>query len=311
MVDQVLVLFPVCAARARDRDLFSRGWSMNYWRRFAGDYQRDTGHLSLTEHGAYTMLLDHYYSKRCPLPVGLEALCRLCRATTRLERNAVKAVADEFFKRAADGRRHNPRADREIAAWERQAQINRERGKLGGRPKRIPDENPPANPGANPPGSFPETREVSKAQPAAKALQLQLQNPTPDPESEPEPEPPPAPGGAQDSRPQPWAAKEFHDAVIAAYHEELPDLPRVKMWSKARSQALTARIRERLKEGRPSDTLDYWRQLFGQVAKSDFLCGRSKDFRADLEWILNPKNFVKIIEGRYENRRSNGDAHAR
>ena len=30
---------------------------MNYWRKYIGDYQRDTAHLSLIEHGAYHMLL--------------------------------------------------------------------------------------------------------------------------------------------------------------------------------------------------------------------------------------------------------------
>ena len=36
---------------------------------YPGDYGRDTGHLSLIEHGAYRTLMDHYYAtgwRRCP-----------------------------------------------------------------------------------------------------------------------------------------------------------------------------------------------------------------------------------------------------
>jgi hypothetical protein len=102
----------------------------------------------------------------------------------------------------------------------------------------------------------------------------------------------------------------FHQEVIAAYHELLPDLPRVKVWSAKRQRALDARIRERRGEGKPADTVGYWRQYFGQVANSDFLCGRGRsDFCADLEWLLRPENFTKVIEGRYSNRRyANGVA---
>jgi hypothetical protein len=93
----------------------------------------------------------------------------------------------------------------------------------------------------------------------------------------------------------------FHDDVIAAYHELLPMMPAVKRWSKKRRQALDARIKERCKDGKPADTIAYWRDFFGKVAASDFLCG-STQFIADLEWLLRPENFLKTIEGCYDNR---------
>src|SRR5690242_21657907 len=92
------------------------GVILNYYERYCGDYQRDTAHLSLAEHGAYTMLLDTYFSVEKPLPSDLASLYRVCRAMTRLEQQAVKAVADQFFPVSElDGLRHNARADREIA----------------------------------------------------------------------------------------------------------------------------------------------------------------------------------------------------
>jgi hypothetical protein len=53
--------------------------------------------------------------------------------------------------------------------------------------------------------------------------------------------------------------------------------------------------------------LRWWGEFFGYVAKSDFLMGRSQPrdrepFECDLEWLVRPKNFVKVIEGKYENR---------
>lgn len=45
---------------------------MNYYRRYSGDYLRDTSKLSVLEHGAYSLLLDYYYSEETPLPLDLE-----------------------------------------------------------------------------------------------------------------------------------------------------------------------------------------------------------------------------------------------
>ncbi|WON73869.1 YdaU family protein [Nitrosospira sp. Is2] len=110
---------------------------MNYYERYCGDYQRDTAHLSLAEHGAYTMLLDTYFSVEKPLPSDMPSLYRVCRAMTRLEQQAVKSVAEQFFPvSAVDGFRHNQRADREIAKARPKIEAARNNGRKGGRPPR-------------------------------------------------------------------------------------------------------------------------------------------------------------------------------
>lgn len=88
---------------------------MNYYRRFMGDYNSKTAALSLAEHGAYNVLLDTCYSTEKPLPASVDSLCRICRAMSRVEQDAVKSVADLFFPVGGDGLRHNRRADDEIA----------------------------------------------------------------------------------------------------------------------------------------------------------------------------------------------------
>lgn len=103
---------------------------------------------------------------------------------------------------------------------------------------------------------------------------------------------------------------EFHRVVIDLYHECLPSAPRVMAWTPNRQQALDARIRERIAEGKLADQPVYWRGFFETVAASDFLAGRATDFCADLEWLLGPKNFLKVIEGRYTNRTAKDSRHA-
>jgi uncharacterized protein YdaU (DUF1376 family) len=98
---------------------------VNFYKRYMGDFTRKTGHLSLTERGAYSALLDHYYSTMRPLPCDLPALCRIAGAHGQDEIEAVSRVVAEFFPQNGDGFLHNKRADAEIAKWTAQAQVNR------------------------------------------------------------------------------------------------------------------------------------------------------------------------------------------
>lgn len=98
---------------------------MNFYKRYMGDFTRKTGHLSLTERGAYNALLDHYYSTMRPLPCELAALCRIAGAHGQAEIDAVEKVVAEFFPQNGDGFLHNKRADAEIAKWTSQAAVNR------------------------------------------------------------------------------------------------------------------------------------------------------------------------------------------
>lgn len=112
---------------------------MNFYKRYPGDYQRDTGLLSLAEHGAYSLMLDHYYSTERPLPVGPK-LYRLLRCATRADRRAVDAVVGQFWVRE-DGGLVNLRAKAEIDKAQKIRERNRNNGKRGGRPPGGDEEN--------------------------------------------------------------------------------------------------------------------------------------------------------------------------
>lgn len=85
---------------------------MNFYPRHVGDYARDTGHLTMAEHGAYTLLLDHYYATEAPIPADL---CeRIAKAYADEERAAVQRVLKWFFVLDGEGYRHE-KCDKIIA----------------------------------------------------------------------------------------------------------------------------------------------------------------------------------------------------
>ena len=119
-----------------------------YYERYPGDYARDTRRLSLAEHGAYTLLLDDYYSPDGgPLPAALDALYRVCGCQDDAERAAVKAVATKYFPvNKDDGLRHNKRADKQIAGRVEFLNEQSRKARLGAAArwsKKMPDACPP------------------------------------------------------------------------------------------------------------------------------------------------------------------------
>lgn len=104
---------------------------MNYYERHLGDYTRDTAHLSLLEHGVYTILLDRYYITEQGIPN--DSVYRIARARTDEEREAVDIVLKEFFQ-LVNGFWINQRAEEEITRANIKIDSARNNGKKGGRP---------------------------------------------------------------------------------------------------------------------------------------------------------------------------------
>lgn len=84
---------------------------MNYYQRHIGDYAKDTAHLSILEHGVYSILMDVYYATEKGIADAQRY--RLARARTEDERSAVDAVLQEFFT-LEDGVWLNGRCESEI-----------------------------------------------------------------------------------------------------------------------------------------------------------------------------------------------------
>jgi len=153
---------------------------MNYYERYMGDYQRDTGHLSLAEHGVYAILLDTYYSAEKPLPPEIDRLYRLCRAMTKDEQAAVRMVVDEFFPLGDDGLRHNFRADVEIAHARPRIEAAKINGKKGGRRRKSDKEITQQEPSGFPTGTQQEpSRNPAETQNEPTTKAPQHHTPTP------------------------------------------------------------------------------------------------------------------------------------
>ena len=113
---------------------------------YTGDYYRDTRHLSMLQHGAYRLLLDHCWDQKGPLPLVAEKCYRICGAVSKDEQECVRGIVDEFFTKMADGH-YNRRMQMEI---ERSCAISGARSLAGkksaaARAKQVPKKASPAS----------------------------------------------------------------------------------------------------------------------------------------------------------------------
>lgn len=102
-----------------------------------------------------------------------------------------------------------------------------------------------------------------------------------------------------------------HLEVLALWAEVLPALPQhlPAQWKGTRADHLRARWRETAVEKAWADQshgLAYLRKLFEWIGRSQFLTGRARPTGADkrafvieLEWLVLPTNWAKVIEGKY------------
>ncbi len=100
---------------------------MNSYRRHIGDYLKDTGHLTLLEHGVYSRLLDLYYLNDGPLTASESTIARKLGARTDDEKWAVNAVLEEFFTVREDGAFVHKRCEEVIAGFRKFGEQQRAR----------------------------------------------------------------------------------------------------------------------------------------------------------------------------------------
>lgn len=142
---------------------------------YVADYLADTAHLSVSEHGAYLLLIMHYW-RNGGLPSDDVKLARITKCQPK-EWARIRATIAEFFD--ADWR--HVRIDRELAAAAAAAERARQNGKRGGRPRK---ENPDVtqkepNPFEN------KTQTITQTKPRHE--------PKPNPEKSSSPSPSPSP----------------------------------------------------------------------------------------------------------------------
>lgn len=273
---------------------------------YTGDYLRDTRHLSPTKHGIYLLLLFHYWDQQAPLTLDEQELAGItnCRSADEIE--ALRYVLNRYFIRAEDGW-YNKRMEEEICRAE---VLSKERSKAGKK------------------GAFSRRSKSRKASKDAgskqvlsnsSAIDKQLSVPPHLKQEKEQKQKISASGSSYEEPPADVVTSKIEATtgvsnrapitrIIGAYHEALPDMPRMEVVNKTREGLIRQRWKDMAKlRGFQSEAegVEVFRKFFVWIGKSRFLTGRvnpSGDrppFVADLEWIMRPTNFAKIIEGKY------------
>jgi uncharacterized protein YdaU (DUF1376 family) len=266
--------------------------AMNYYPFHLGDYASHTGHLDPMEDLAYRRMLDAYYLREGQLPKDVTEIARLVRL--RDDAATIRDVLNEFFEQTPEGWRHI-RCDEEILKMQDKQAKARASAHASVNARRAKAQQP-------------QSESQADAEQTLNERSTDVQLPTPTPTPIPNKEyicPPSGEPAVKDGLPECQ-----HQAVIDLYHQHLPTLRRVEVWNAARQGYLRQRWREvawelaNTKTIVAADVLNWWAEFFQHVAKSRFLTGRiqhkdGRAFAADLEWIVKPSNFAKIVEGKY------------
>ena len=259
---------------------------MHYYQHHIGDYLADTTHLTLLEHGAYLRLMMLYYQTECAL--NANALRLIC-ARSAEEVQATETVLNEFFTMTDLGWVHG-RCDAEIsrfhgksvkakasakARWSnKDANAMRTHSEGNANQEPITNNQEPIKEKLSSSGddlcSAKDEKQESKKLSAAECQQI---------------------------------ADSYNSALNGA-------LPKVTTLTPARQSAINARFREMLNSKndrgqiRFSDKeggIKWFGVFFGKVAKTPFLLGDSeRGWKANFDWLIAPKNFLKIVEGGFD-----------
>jgi len=86
-----------------------------------------------------------------------------------------------------------------------------------------------------------------------------------------------------------------YSGVVENFHLYCDRMAKVSKLSEQRKKHISARYKDF-----DYDTII---EVIKKAGKSDFLCGKNdKAWKADFDWIFNPTNFLKIMEGKYDNK---------
>lgn len=235
---------------------------MHYYQFNIGDYKAHTEHLELMEDLAFRRMIDWCYLHEKPLPLEIKEIERLIRMRTHSE--SIAYVLETYFERTDQGY-VNTRINREVAKYQEKSDKAKKSAEARWKNKKN------ANALQTESESNANHKPITNNQePINKEIKITSSEKTKCP----------------------------HEDIVNLYHDILPELSKVKVWSSKRQSYLRT-----VWNGNESrQNLDYWRRFFSYVKQSNFLMGRSNDFKADLEWLVKPANFIKIIEKKYENK---------
>jgi uncharacterized protein YdaU (DUF1376 family) len=236
---------------------------------YVGDYLSATGRLTTEQHGAYLLILLDYW-KNGPPPNNDAVLAAIARMSPAAWKKAKPALIS-FFD-IQDGQLIQKRVEKER---QRAASVTEERSKAGkeGAAKRW------------------QNHKQTDGKPMTNAMAKPKQND--------------APSQSQGSN-EPIASTNVDVSVgadspltkseiLEAWHTRMVPLgfPAVAKMTAQRERLLKARLKD--------STLEDWQRAMDALERSAFCRGENdRGWRADFDFLLQPKSFTKLIEGAYD-----------
>ena len=241
-------------------------------------YLADTTHLTTEEHGAYMLLLAAMWRRNGSVPDDDKDNARILGLTPAKWRKIKARFSDTISGfNMEDGTITQEKLQKTWEITQEKIDKNRVNGAKGGHAK-------------------PKER---KGLDQANASFSQSPKAT-----IPEPEPNPEPRGETTSvvLAKPHLHVDNISEAVTCYNDaaDRAGWPKMQKLSPARRQALNGRLKD-------ADGIAGWEYALSKAEASSFLTGRtSKPFLASFDFITKAANFIKIVEGNYDDKPING-----
>ena len=237
---------------------------MKYYKFHIGDFALATNHLDRIERSIYFDLINRYYDTEKPICPDVAKVAKRIRAEGHEE--VVQDILEEFFYQK-DGVWHHYRCDDEL--------------------EKTYTKSAKARASAEKRWNTESNADAMRTHTEGNATH----NPLPTTHN---PKDNNIRENSSSSSPVPY------QKIVKLYHTNLPMCPAVMKITDDRKKHMRARWKD------DADSLQYWDDYFQYVAKSRFLTGRAsptngrtKPFVADIDFLINEANMIKISEGKY------------
>ena len=245
---------------------------MHYYQHHIGDFIKATARLSDTQSMAYLRLLWMYYDSEKPLKPDAKILAFQIGASVE----ETQLLLESFFWLAENGW-HHTRCDQEIAEYRSFLDKKSNAGKASAeRRKNIRSTGVEQVLDSSATGEQLTTNQLTNNQ-------SKVANATPDL-----------------GKPKSVPSAPIQE-IVELYNTILPELPQTVVVNDSRKRAIAARWREVVTADKldRQGGLDFFKWYFEMVKTSKFLTGKSKEWKADMDFLFNPSKFPRVIEGTY------------
>jgi uncharacterized protein YdaU (DUF1376 family) len=253
---------------------------MFYYQHHIGDFIKDTSNLDDHQLATYLRMMWIYYTEEKPFSDDAEDIAFAVRS----DEKTVRLLMRHFFENVANEWCHK-RCDREISEYHSKSEKARESANArwsNAKAKRAHNER---NADATVFNANQEPR-TNNQEPVIKEANASLS----------EPRFPTCP----------------QQEILKLWAKHLPHLSQPRVWEGARQTNLRSRWVQASKpsifspEGYKTvpDGLEWWEEFFKYIANDTKLANgfesNGRNWRPDLEWVVNAANFQKIIDGKYD-----------